>query len=204
MNNFQRKNRKQKRGLVINPWIIIGVTAFIALWFIVLAYNTYGQIQNQKAEIAKVEKRNVTLRKQLANIKPKKNAVTAGKFDVQKNYKELDKTYLTLLKFAFGTAKSPNQLSKYDDLYTQYFGTNGYKRLKQLAFADSKALVTQNINTGVAFNGFDGNALTTNVVAYVSINTKNGKELIYMNCTYDFKHKLADSANFQLKSLDDD
>lgn len=203
MNNFQRKNKRGSNRATINPWIIIGLTAFIALWFLVLAYNSYNDNQSQQAQISKAQKKNISLRNELTKIKPKQNAITSGKFDVREHYKELDKTYLTLLKFAFGTARNSKQLSKYDDLYKQYFGDNGYTRLKKLAFSGSKSVITKNLGSNVAFNNFDANRLTTNVVAYVTVDTTTGKELIYMNCTYDFKNKISDSADFQLNSLDD-
>lgn len=203
--------RKRKKSWFnkIDPIWTIGLTFVMALCLCVLAYNSYRVVTQKQEQIVTLVQKRKSKQRTLNTIKPRKNIISAGKFDLQSHYQELSASYTALLKYAYGAARSTKKLNKYRDLYIHYFGKKGYELIKQDAFIDNRPTALKNIATKVAFTHFNIKTMTTTVLAYTVYTAKPiankdtiCKEILYLTVDYNFKDKKI--SNLQIRGSEFD
>lgn len=205
--NHNFRNRNINLGLKISPWVFIGITGALAFILLLSCYTSYQAYHEQQQQTISLQNENKKLKVRYKQIKPKKNIITRGKFDLTKHQGQLTQAYNTLLKYAYGTARKPSDLIKHSDLFIKYFGNSGYSPIKDNAF-DSKnsPLARQTIATRIAFSNFDIANMTETITAYTTfyLTSKRGQQdkgVVYLTCTYDYKNHSASDTDLQFSSL---
>ncbi|MCT7696525.1 hypothetical protein ABVC46_01750 [Lactobacillus crispatus] len=192
----------------INPWVFIGITGALAFILLLSCYTSYQAYHEQQQQIASLQVKNKKLKAKYAEIKPKKNIITRGKFDLTKHQGQLDKAYNTLLKYAYGTARKPSDITKHSDLFIKYFGNSGYSQIRDIAFdSNHTPLAKQNIATRVAFSDFDIANMTETITSYTTFYLTRKKKqpdkgVVYLTCTYNYQTHSASNTDLQFSSLD--
>lgn len=203
---MHRNNRRNQS--LIRPWWIIGATGALSFIFLLSSYTSYHNYKQNEATINKFISKNNELKNKYTNIKPKKTIISRGGFDLTKHQSELDNTYSTLLKYAFGTAKNSKDLSTHSDLFIKYFGNDGYSKLKNMVLDSSnKANAVKNISTKITFSKFDVDSMSSIITAYTVFQLANkikGKSqaIVYMSGTYDYEDHTGSDFNMQFSTVD--
>lgn len=199
--------RKNRRKQPINPYWIVGITGSLLFIFVLSLSTSYQSFQQNAENISKLASKKKALTNTYANLKPKSTAITRGEFDLQKHQFELDSTYSTLLKYAFGTIRSSKDLSKHSDLYIKYFGKQGYDKIKLLSLDEqNNPVASRNISTRVSFSDFDSSSMTEKITIYsvFDLTTKMGgktQAIVSASGIYDYTDHTGSDFSIQFSTL---
>ncbi len=210
MRRPNRNMRKQDTGFwpQINPWVYIGITGALAFILLLSCYTSYQAYHEQQQQIATLQNQSKKLKTKYSQIKPKKNIITRGEFDLTKHQQKLSKAYVTLLKYAYGTTKKPSDLTKHSDLFVKYFGNSGYSQIKDNSFdSNHSPLAKQTIATRIAFSDFDIANMTETITAYTTFYLTHKREhqsrgVVYLTCLYNYRDHTASNTDLQFSTLD--
>lgn len=187
MSRRQSKPEKSKTSfqIIVISAIVTVITLAITLSISISSLNAKHKYQDASAEYT-------DLVDQYNHLKPNVSDLVSGKFDLQGHEEKLSSNYSVLTKALFGDARSVSAISEYENQYVKYFGTKGYKNLRQIAFkSDDQLLASRNTETKVMFSDFDLQNKQIKVVVYSQFNVKpnvsNDKYgVVYITVTYDF------------------
>lgn len=202
---MNRKNKRRKQP--INSYWVIGITGALLFIFILSLFTSYQTYQQDATSISKLQSQKKALSSKYTNLKPKSTVITRGEFDLQKHQSELESAYSTLLKYAFGTTQSSKDLSKHSQLFTKYFGKQGYDKIKLIAFDNSnKSIASKNVTTRVSFSDFDSSAMTENIIIYsvFDLTSKMGgktQAIVSVSGTYDYVDHTGSDFKIQFSTL---
>lgn len=203
--------RKEAQNKWKNPMVIVGFTGIIALAVTTVGLAVFFNNRSAQNEYYAAVEEHRDLIKKETNLKPNVSDITTGKFNLQGKEKSLTKGYTTLVKAMFGDARSSSAIDNAQGEYEKYFGTKGYKTMRQIAYKGNSFVATRNTGTKVTFSHFNLEKQTIKVIIYsqfdVNPNTETGnvkQGLVYITTTYHFDKGYAQNANVQASFINDD
>lgn len=175
--------------------IVLSAFAFIAVILVLVVILFTINLNKEQASLTKVQDFNTSLQQKYDNLAPNKISLPAGKFPLEANEKLLDAAYTRLMAFVYQKSDSVKIFDQNKDTLIQYFGHDGYEKLKsETLLKDGKAtksLSNKLLECNVAFSDFNLDKKTVAVSIYSNYelanpsgNVKTGVSLITL--TYNF------------------
>lgn len=132
-----------------------------------------------KREYYRLKTEQVKYEAELKELKPKVSAITSGKFNLQAQEKKLEYNYQRLTFAVLGQKKSQNFIDNNKELYYQYFGEQGTKKIKDIAYSHGSNIAEKSLETKVMFSNFDLQNQTIDVVVYSKFALNKSSNLGY-------------------------
>lgn len=210
-NPYNRLNKKQRNAKhYLEPSrLILGLIFFLVVSIIAMIlmnpFPSHEDALNAQQNVTK-------LRNKKNNLKPQEDVITSGKFNLISHEKALNNQYTKLIQSVYGGFSKPSQVTKNKDILVKYFGTGGYRQIKEqtIAYSSGKKYLmpTKNQKVIVSFSDYNSSKQTINVIIYTEFDIKNAsqgskatKGLTYINTTYNFKSKTANETSIQTAAI---
>lgn len=161
MNNrrYKQKNEKIK-------WMTFLVGLLIIAILIGAVFREMSRSNESKMEYYRLKTEQAKYEAELKEVKPKISAITSGKFDLQAQEKKLEYNYQRLTIAIMGQKKPPSFIDNNKELYYQYFGEQGTKKIKDIAYSSGSNIAEKSLETKVMFSNFDVQSQTIDVAVY--------------------------------------
>lgn len=174
---------------------LVGIITLIALWF------TLSLSTSNRRQVQALRNQESSLNHKYRAIKPAENAVTQGRFNLNRHEEQLAKQYHATLNQAYDSNQLPKDLYHQKAQLTRLLTANGYTQLReQLVGRNNNGQVVylpSNGKVSITFTNFDVRQRTIEVISYITYQQKNDHQthLTYFDTTYSFTRHQAFSTN---------
>ena len=163
MNNRWRKTKN------VDERYQVAIVIFVLLLLAILIGGTFREMSKSneaEREYYRLKTEQTHYEAELKAIKPKVTAITSGKFDLQGQERKLENNYQRLTIAIMGQKKPESFIDSNKELYYQYFGEEGTKKIKDIAYSHDRNIAERNLDTKVMFSNFDLQNQTIDVAIY--------------------------------------
>lgn len=200
MGKYSKRKLEQEEEPVVHSSSIavIILSVIVGLIFLSIGLSIYNYTQSF-GKISSAQVTQTSLKKKYSNLKPQITEKSASKLDLEGQEKELTKIYKTLVSYAYGDMKKPDDFAKNKQEFEDWFSPVGAETIKKDVVLKSgnkqTLLAKKNLKTYVGFGSPSNVTTIVKVTIYTTYdisdgvgNYSQGQTLITLD--YDLSRKL--------------